>query len=73
MGREVTRDVVTDELTADDVRQMAWFIRTSHAEQLLQDRIAREDFAIWVNHSATWLADRVDQAWNYLRQSSERS
>jgi len=62
-----TNSMSENAMTEYELRQMELYIRKARQELIMGRAIAREDFIEWVQAAATWLLDRVEAAWNWLR------
>lgn len=56
-------------MTEYELREMELFVRRARLELAMGQAIAREDFLEWAKTCATWILDRAESAWNWLRHA----
>ena len=56
------------EMTMDDLERMERYVRDARRKMQMGQAIARQDFIAWARHAATWLLDKIDDAWNWVRR-----
>lgn len=55
-------------MTEYELRQTELYIRKMRHELIMGRAIAKDDFIEWVQTAAAWLLDRVESAWNWIRE-----
>ena len=60
---------MADELTAEDLDRLYYYMMDARRRMAMGEAIAREDFVAWARHAAAWLLDKVEQAWKWVRRT----
>jgi hypothetical protein len=50
-----------------ELRQMELYLRDARLKLQMGQALAYDDFVAWARHAATWLLDKIELGWNWIR------